>query len=71
MTGNRPAVASIGKHHAFLHGPGVIAADEADKAVVAIIVAGEVRGVHDFTFDEERVELETTSCAARNRRIAV
>lgn len=57
MTDNRSAITSIGEHHAFLHGPGVIAAHESDKAVVAIVAAGEVRGVHDLAFDEKCVEL--------------
>ena len=57
MTGNGSAIASIGEHHAFLHGPGIIAADESDEAIVAIIAASEVGVVHGLAFDEERVEL--------------
>ena len=57
MTGNGSAIASKSEHHAFLHGPCVIATDESDKAVIAIVATSEVSSVDGFTFDEERIEL--------------
>ena len=57
MSGNGSAIASIGEHHALLHGPRVIAADESDKAFVAIVASSKVLFIHRFAFDEEGVIL--------------
>ena len=57
MVCNRSAVARVGEHHSFLHGPGVAAVHEADQAIITISASDRVCGIDGFAFDEERVEL--------------
>ena len=57
LAGNGPIPANVSKHHAFLHGPRIIADNEANQAVVAVFAADGVPGVNGLAFDKKRVEL--------------
>ena len=46
------AVADVGEHHGLLHGPRVVAAHEADEAIVTVSAAYRMSNVHWLGFDE-------------------
>lgn len=56
VAGDRPAIADVGEHQPLLHGPGVVATDKANQAILAVSARHGVLGVHGLAFDEKGVE---------------
>lgn len=56
VSGYGSAVAGVGQHHGFLHRPGVVAAHEADEAVVAVFTANGMSRINGLGFDEQPFE---------------
>src|SRR6267142_894044 len=56
MSGDCSTVASVREHHGFLHRPSIVAAHEANEAIVTIFAASGVSRVNGLGFDEQPFE---------------
>ncbi len=57
MSGDGSAVAGVGEHHGFLHRPSIVAADETDEAIVAVLTANGMSRIHGLASTNKPFEL--------------